>query len=207
MSLFQDNKRLPGCLVPVEFLKPAKKMARRGQGLAALFKSSWLCIWIVSFTAVSVVYGFDVLDVDDTLGPARLLPSVTSSHTSLIQNVDNNLSPDVPFARARTSESGIPSAPTEIYLSSIHVLKANATEGIAREQDQKRTGRSLLEGDSGKNTGTSTSRKSDEANMSATLFPQLESITTLVPTKCDQTMFSLPSCVSASTICDSRKVP
>lgn len=146
-------------------------MARGRQGLAALFISSWLCLWILTFTAVSAVYGFEVLDVENM----RLHPSATSSDTSLIQKVDSNFSPDIPIVRAGPSESDISSAPNEIRLSSRHLSEANATKGIAREQDRKQTGRSLLEDDSGKYTGTSNSRWSDEAEKSATLFPQLES--------------------------------
>lgn len=144
-------------MVPVEILNCAKKMGRR-QGLAAVFKPLWLCIWPLSFLAVLFVCAFEVLDGADLLGPASLNPSATSLHTLLIQKEDSNLDPDVAFARAGAVDGATSSASTVDHNpSSIQVSEANATEGKAGEQDLKQTGRFLLDNDSGDSLGKSIS--------------------------------------------------
>ena len=136
-------------------LNCTKRMGRR-QGLTAVFKPLWLCIWLLSFLAVLFVCAFEVLDGDDSLGPASLIPSATSLHTLLIQKEDSNLDPDVAFARAGAADGATSSASTADHnSSSIHVPDANATEGKVGEQDLKQTGRFLLDNDSGDFLGKS----------------------------------------------------
>ena len=145
-----------GYMVPVEILNCAKKMGRR-QGLAAVFKPLWLCVWLLSFLAVLFVCAFEVLDSGDSLGPAGLNPSAISLHTSLIRKKNSNLDPDVAFARAGAADGDISSPSTaEHALSSKHVSEANATEGKAGEQDLKRTGRFLSDNEIGDSFGKST---------------------------------------------------